>query len=137
MSRHTASANRHVPLRVALAFVAAALLAVVGFTASPPAHADTYVPISGAGSTWSQNAIDQWRRNVNQYGLRINYAGTGSSDGRNQFRNGTVDFGVSEIPYGLSDNGVVDSPPTRSFAYMPIVAGVRQSCTTSRSARTR
>jgi phosphate ABC transporter phosphate-binding protein len=87
------------------------------------AAAESYVPISGAGSTWSQNAIEQWRKNVNQYGLRVNYAGTGSSDGRNQFRNGTVDFAVSEIPYGLKDAGVVDSPPSRKYAYMPIVAG--------------
>ncbi len=88
-----------------------------------PAHAASYVPISGAGSTWSQNAIDQWRRNVNQYGMQVNYQGTGSSDGRNQFRNGTVDFGVSEIPYGVRDLGVYDPPPSRSYAYMPIVAG--------------
>lgn len=89
----------------------------------PAASAQEYVPISGAGSTWSQNALDQWRRNVNQYGMKVNYQGTGSSDGRNQFRNGTVDFAVSEIPYGLSDGGVVDSPPSRKHAYMPIVAG--------------
>ena len=88
------------------------------------AYAADYVPISGSGSTWSQNALDQWRRNVNQYGLQVNYQGTGSSDGRNQFRNGTVDFAVSEIPYGLTDGGVKDVPPqNRDFAYMPIVAG--------------
>ncbi|MFN4002446.1 phosphate ABC transporter substrate-binding protein PstS [Microcella sp.] len=85
--------------------------------------AATYVPISGAGSSWSANAIDQWRRNVQQFGMRVNYASTGSSDGRNQFRSGTVDFASSEIPYGLTDGGVVDTPPTRKFAYMPIVAG--------------
>ncbi|MBZ5734722.1 phosphate ABC transporter permease PstA [Nocardioides sp. TRM66260-LWL] len=90
---------------------------------APAKAADAFVPISGAGSTWSQNALDQWRRNVNQYGMQVNYQGTGSSDGRNQFRNGTVDFAVSEIPYGLKDGGVVDTPPTRGFAYMPIVAG--------------
>ena len=67
--------------------------------------------------------MDQWRRNVNQYGMRIDYQASGSSDGRNQFRNGTVDFAVSEIPYGLKDGNVVDPLPTRPFAYMPIVAG--------------
>src|SRR5439155_6127353 len=56
-------------------------------------------------------------------GMQINYSGTGSSDGRNQFRNGTVDFAVSEIPYGLTDGKVYDSPPDRGYAYMPIVAG--------------
>ena len=101
----------------------AGLLVAVAAGTGGVASAVSYVPISGAGSTWSQNAIDQWRKNVNQYGLVVNYAGTGSSDGRNQFRNGTVDFGVSEIPYGLKDSGVVDSPPARKYAYMPIVAG--------------
>jgi phosphate ABC transporter phosphate-binding protein len=67
--------------------------------------------------------MDQWRRNVNQYGMRIDYQASGSSDGRNQFRNGTVDFAVSEIPYGLKDGNVVDPLPSRPFAYMPIVAG--------------
>jgi phosphate ABC transporter phosphate-binding protein len=92
-------------------------------TSVQPASAADFVPISGAGSSWSANAIDQWRRNVEQYGMRVNYASTGSSDGRNQFRSGTVDFALSEIPYGLSDGGVIDEPPTRPFAYMPIVAG--------------
>ncbi|MFF3558885.1 phosphate ABC transporter substrate-binding protein PstS [Streptomyces sp. NPDC002574] len=104
-----------------------ALLAALLFTAVLPtpdtASAATYVPISGAGSTWSQNALDQWRANVKQYGMTVNYNGTGSSDGRNQYRNGTVDYGVSEIPYGIEDSGVIDPPPTRKYAYMPIVAG--------------
>ena len=117
MSTRAATRN----LRVAIVCI------IVGaFVAGPavgPASADSYVPISGAGSTWSQNAIDQWRKNVNQYGLRVNYAGNGSSDGRQQYRNGTVDFAVSEIPYGLRDGGVVDNPPDRKYAYMPIVAG--------------
>jgi len=87
------------------------------------ARGASYVPVSGAGSTWSSNAIDQWRRNVNQQGLTINFAANGSTDGRQQFRQGTVDFAVSEIPYGISDNGVPDPAPTRGFAYLPIVAG--------------
>jgi len=104
-----------------LLVLAALLVAMLPVAA--PALAVTYVPISGAGSTWSQNALDQWRKNVNQYGMTINYQGSGSSDGRNQFRNGTVDFAVSEIPFGLKDSGVVDNPPARKYAYMPIVAG--------------
>ncbi|MFJ3903013.1 phosphate ABC transporter substrate-binding protein PstS [Streptomyces sp. NPDC090025] len=101
----------------------AALVFGATLTGAEPAAAATYVPISGAGSTWSQNALDQWRANVKQYGMTVNYNGTGSSDGRNQFRNGTVDYAVSEIPYGIKDSGVVDSPPSRKYAYMPIVAG--------------
>jgi phosphate ABC transporter phosphate-binding protein len=109
--------------RALLRILAAATVAgSVGVTTTP-AFAANYVPISGSGSTWSQNAIDQWRRDVNQFGLQINYAGTGSSDGRNQFRSGTVDFAVSEIPYGITQGGNPDPLPQRPFAYMPIVAG--------------
>ncbi|MEU8619753.1 phosphate ABC transporter substrate-binding protein PstS [Streptomyces sp. NPDC048623] len=108
-------------LRRTLAALVTALALVV--PVAPPAAAESYVPVSGAGSTWSQNALDQWRANVKQYGMTVNYNGTGSSDGRNQFRNGTVDFAVSEIPYGINDSGVADPPPSRKFSYMPIVAG--------------
>ncbi|MFF0199606.1 phosphate ABC transporter substrate-binding protein PstS [Streptomyces sp. NPDC005017] len=111
--------STHVRTRAVTALVLLAAL----FLGALPAHAATYVPISGAGSTWSQNAIDQWRANVKQYGMNLTYNGTGSSDGRNQFRNGTVDYAVSEIPYGIKDSGVVDNPPARKYAYMPIVAG--------------
>jgi phosphate ABC transporter phosphate-binding protein len=108
---------------VLLRILAAATVAgSVGMTVAP-AFAANYVPISGSGSTWSQNAIDQWARDGKQLGFQINYAGTGSSDGRNQFRSGTVDFAVSEIPYGITQGGNPDPLPTRSFAYMPIVAG--------------
>ncbi|MFL6173338.1 MAG: phosphate ABC transporter permease PstA [Marmoricola sp.] len=109
--------------RAGMAVIVLGLVGAIALKPVGPASAANYVPISGAGSTWSQNALDQWRRNVNQYGMQINYQGTGSSDGRNQFRNGTVDFAVSEIPYGLRDAGVTDTPPARKYAYMPIVAG--------------
>ena len=107
-------------VRAALALLLTAIIVSGGSTA---ALAVDYVPISGAGSSWSANALDQWRRNVKQYGMSVNYASTGSVDGRNQFKGGTVDFGVSETPYGLTDNGVVDALPARPFVYIPIVAG--------------
>lgn len=111
--------------RIAATALVGLLPLVAGLLLAPSAaRAASFVPVSGAGSTWSENAIQQWAKNVNQYGLVINYSGQGSSDGRNQFKNGTVDFAVSEIPYGLTDTGVVDQPPnTRKYAYMPIVAG--------------
>ncbi len=108
----------------------AALLAVLTILAgmqallAPSASADSYVPISGSGSTWSSNALDQWRRNVaNNNGITVNFSANGSTSGRNEFSRGLVDFAVSEIPYGLTDGGQVDYPPQRKFGYMPIVAG--------------
>jgi len=107
----------------ALVGVVAVVLPMQALIASS-ASADSYVPISGSGSTWSQNALDQWRRNVNNlYGMTVNYSGNGSTQGRVDFKAGQVDFAVSEIPYGLSDSGVMDYPPQRAFGYMPIVAG--------------
>ncbi|MER7840854.1 phosphate ABC transporter substrate-binding protein PstS [Streptomyces sp. NPDC096040] len=98
-------------------------LTVIGLTQS--ASADSYTPIAGAGSTWAENAVDEWRRAVNQYGMRISYAGTGSSDGRRQFLSGTVDFAVSDIPFQTNptDGSAAERPASGSYAYMPIVAG--------------
>lgn len=107
----------------AKAAVALLLTGIIVTSGAAAAIAADYVPISGAGSSWSANAVDQWRRNVKQYGMSVNYASTGSVDGRNQFKGGTVDYAVSETPYGLKDNGVVDELPTRPFVYIPIVAG--------------
>ncbi|HEV2343755.1 MAG TPA: substrate-binding domain-containing protein [Actinocrinis sp.] len=102
--------------------VLATCVALAG-TAVSSASAVAAVPISGAGSTSAENAIITWSANAASLGLRVSYAGTGSSDGRNQFKNGTVDFAVSDLPYGLTDNGVTDTPPSRPFSYLPIVAG--------------
>ena len=106
---------------IVLALVAAAI--TVGLI--EPASADTYVPISGAGSTWSENALNQWISAVSQYGMRVNYAGTGSSDGRAQFRNGTVDFAASDIPFQAhpTDGSPPENVPSNSYAYMPVTAG--------------
>ena len=66
--------------RFAAATVVAALIALIPL---PAQAAESYVPISGSGSTWSQNALDQWRKNVaGNYGMTVNYSGTGSSAGR-------------------------------------------------------
>lgn len=90
-----------------------------------PATAAGYFPISGTGSTWSQNALDQWRSNVaKNYAMTINYTGAGSTSGRRDFIDGTVDFAISEIPFQAhpEDGSAAETPP-RGYAYMPIVAG--------------
>jgi phosphate transport system substrate-binding protein len=92
---------------------------------SQAAQAVVYTPISGTGSTWSQNALDQWRKNVAaNYGMTINYNGEGSSAGRRAFIARTVDFAVSEIPFQTrpEDLSTPEVPPV-GYAYMPIVAG--------------
>lgn len=108
--------------------IAALLTIVVGgmLVATPAAAADApYAPISGSGSTWSQNALDQWRRNVaTNYAMKVDYSGTGSSAGRTDFINQTVDFAISEIPFQAQpEDGSAPEQPNVKFAYMPIVAG--------------
>ncbi len=91
-----------------------------------PSVGTEYYPVSGVGSTWSANALQQWIRNVwNNYRWKIEYSDQGSSAGRQLFSqpNGGYDFAVSEIPYQLPNSDSTDPRPARQFAYMPIVAG--------------
>lgn len=101
----------------------AAAAGVLVLALAPPAGAAT-AKIDGAGSTWSSNALDQWRRDVAGQGLVVNYVGSGSSDGRAEFAAGQVDFAVSEIPFQTAPtDGSRPERPTRPYAYVPIVAG--------------
>jgi phosphate transport system substrate-binding protein len=111
--------------RSARALLAAAIVIGLVAIAAPAATAANYVPITGTGSTWSQNALDQWRKNVAaNYGMTVNYSGVGSSAGRRDFIAGTVDFAVSEIPFqSAPEDGSAPETPQVGYAYMPIVAG--------------
>lgn len=111
-----------------IALLFALVLLAIGASAGitqEAAHAAAWIPVTGRGSTWSQNALDQWRRNVaSNYGMTINYTGDGSSAGRRAFLDGTVDFAISEIPFqSAPEDGSASERPTTGFAYMPIVAG--------------
>lgn len=86
--------------------------------ASPAVDAQALPTINGAGSTWSQNALDQWRADVTRSGLKVNYQGVGSTAGRTLFAQGQLDFAVSEIPYQSGE-----AKPGFKFVYLPIVAG--------------
>ncbi|MGN6161640.1 MAG: substrate-binding domain-containing protein, partial [Marmoricola sp.] len=109
------------PLSVALA-VALLFLATIGFgVALPSALATTYTPISGEGSSWAANAIDDWRASVVNSGIKVNFAPTGSVAGLTGYANGSDDFAASEIPYGVK--GTSPGVPGRGFAYVPNVAG--------------
>lgn len=117
-------------LQRSLAVAAVCCVAVLVVSSGAPhqtarAAADSFVPVSGAGSTWSANALNQWIADVQQYGMRVNYAPTGSSDGRKQFLSGTVDFAASDIPFQShpDDGSAPEQPAPGSYAYMPITAG--------------
>ncbi|GAB7007080.1 hypothetical protein JCM18899A_45530 [Nocardioides sp. AN3] len=110
--------NRLVGLMTAAVVAAVACLGL----AAAPAMADAYTPITGEGSSWAANAIDDWRASVVNAGIKVNFAATGSVAGLTGFAQGNSDdFAASDIPYGVKDTS--PDPPGRAFAYIPDVAG--------------
>jgi phosphate transport system substrate-binding protein len=87
--------------------------------------APSYALITGSGSSWAANAINQWVADVDSKGMRVVYTSNGAAQGRKDYANKSTDFGVTDSPYRGTDptTGATDSPLGRSFAYLPIVAG--------------
>ena len=115
--------------KIALLTMVALVGGFVGLMGASPVRAAD--PVDGAGSTWSQIAVDQWRADVARQGLVVNYQGVGSTAGRVAYYQGQVDFAVSEIPfqsasYDRQGNLLADETQlaaSRPYAYLPIVAG--------------
>lgn len=101
----------------------AAVLAIPGPSAW--AATDAFVPISGSGSTWAQNALDQWRYDEAALDdLTVFYSGNGSTAGRRDFIDETVDFAVTDLPF--QEQPADGSPPEKpgsAYAYVPLLAG--------------
>ncbi|MEQ1786052.1 MAG: phosphate ABC transporter substrate-binding protein PstS [Acidimicrobiales bacterium] len=87
--------------------------------------AGSYQRISGEGSSWAAGAIDAMRVNVKQFGITVDYNPSGSSAGRKNFLNGTVDFAASDIPFQFKpeDGSAPENPARGSYAYIPVTAG--------------
>ena len=114
--------------RGGLAASAVLALAAALFGAATTSHVEaqaSYQRISGEGSSWAANAIDAMRVNVKQFGITVDYNPSGSSAGRKNFLNGTVDFAASDIPFVFNpeDGSAPENPAPGSYAYMPVVAG--------------
>lgn len=108
-----------------VAVAAAVVVAAVSLGPTPMASAATYDPIAGSGSTWAQNAVEGWRRDVAvSPGITVDYSGVGSTAGRRDFIDGSVDFAVSELPFQAEpEDGSAPEIPARGFEYMPLTAG--------------
>ena len=110
-------------------FLAVRLLVVIGLLLvvcpQPSATAFSFQRISGEGSSWAANAIDAMRVNVRQFGITVDYNPNGSTAGRNDFRNGTVDFAASDIPFQFTpeDGSAPEVITPGTYAYIPVVAG--------------
>jgi phosphate transport system substrate-binding protein len=111
--------------RLAVPALLVAAGSVLAGMASPAAAATSYQRISGEGSSWAANAIDAMRVNVKQFGITVDYNPSGSTAGRKNFLNGTVDFAASDIPFQFKpeDGSAPETPAAGSYAYMPVTAG--------------
>ena len=117
--------RRRRPSRVMALALAVGMLTVAMASDVRPGAAEDYQRISGEGSSWAANAIDAMRVNVAQFGIEVDYNSTGSTSGRKNFLNGTVDFAASDIPFQFKpeDGSQPENPAPGSYAYMPITAG--------------
>ena len=110
-----------------VAALAGGLVAVMSTLAlaAVPVGAASYVPVSGEGSSWSANAINQWIADVQPDGMRVNYTANGSTTGRQDYIKGLTDFAASDIPFQTNptDGSAPEAPQPGSYAYMPITAG--------------
>lgn len=112
------------PLRRFLVAVAVLLAAVVPSAAvvmGDAAPASAGVTVSGTGSSYAAIAINAWVSQVyTALGLNVNYQSSSSVIGLENFAQGLVDFGASEIGY---DAGQTQTPPPGDYQYLPSVAG--------------
>lgn len=88
-------------------------------TVTPVSAAGT---VEGAGSSFPQLEIEQWRSDVAKkpYSLKINYVSSGSTFGRQQYIQGSVDFGVSDIAFQPDETAQAAARP---YTYVTVSAG--------------
>ena len=102
--------------------VLGAIAVVVCALATSVAPVSAAGTVEGAGSSFPQLEIEQWRSDVAKkpYSLKINYVSSGSTFGRQQYIQGSVDFGVSDIAFQLDE---ISQAAARPYTYVTISAG--------------
>jgi ABC-type phosphate transport system substrate-binding protein len=115
--RIAVSCRRLVPLLLGM------LLGVLVFAA--PAGAAPPSQINGSGSSWAENAVNQWVSDVYAQGVQVTYNPDGDAQGRQDYANKTSDFAVTSDGYQGVDpvTGIDDTSDGRPYAYLPIAAG--------------
>jgi ABC-type phosphate transport system substrate-binding protein len=102
-----------------------ALLAVLMLIPTLDAGAAAHALIEGSGSSWAENAVNQWVADVAPEGIQVVYTPDGDAQGRQDYANKTSDFAVTADGYQGFDpvTGTTDSSEGRPYAYLPIAAG--------------
>ncbi|HZQ78346.1 MAG TPA: phosphate ABC transporter substrate-binding protein PstS [Acidimicrobiia bacterium] len=106
-------------------FKAAGALVGLLLLATPAAQAATHkdVTVTGAGSTFVLNMMEQWKADFNKStGVNIAYTGVGSGAGRTQLIAGTVDFAGSDVAAAPAEAQQLKDK-YGDFTYIPNIAG--------------
>jgi phosphate transport system substrate-binding protein len=79
--------------------------------------------LTGTGSTFVLPAMSDWAQRYNQLysGVKVNYQGTGSGNGKTQFLAKTVDFAGTDSP--LSDSDLQKAGGPDKALHIPVVQG--------------
>ena len=81
---------------------------------------DKGVTVSGGGSTFVSNFVDQCRADLKtELGVNVAYQGIGSGAGRSGFIAGTLDFGGSDVPFTSTELPTLKN----KFVYIAFAAG--------------
>jgi ABC-type phosphate transport system substrate-binding protein len=118
--------SRRAISRLAAPAVAVTVALVLGpLLATSPAGAASHALINGSGSSWAENAVNQWVADVNSEGIQVVYNPDGDAQGRQDFANKVSDFSVTSDGYQGFDpvTGVSDTSQGRPYAYLTIAAG--------------
>lgn len=78
------------------------------------------VQITGAGSTFVNPIMSRWSSQYEKLaGVQVNYQSIGSGGGIQQFKEGTIDFGATDVAVSAEE----EKQFTRPFVQFPVVAG--------------
>ncbi|MCS6829258.1 MAG: phosphate ABC transporter substrate-binding protein PstS [Armatimonadota bacterium] len=108
---------------VAGVLVATALAIVAGCApkkGTTTTGSETKVQITGAGSTFVNPIMSRWSSEYEKLtGVQVNYQSIGSGGGIQQFKEGTIDFGATDVAVTAEEQ----KDFTRQFVQFPVVAG--------------
>jgi ABC-type phosphate transport system substrate-binding protein len=115
-------ARRRTVMGATLLLLVTVLGPLAAVSTSAPAYANGPT-ITGAGSSYASVAIDQWVAEISSIdGDSVDYSDSSSVIGLNEFAQGQVTFGASEI--GYSTGQANEEPPAGyAYQYLPDVAG--------------
>ena len=112
-------------LRPTLLAVMVTVVVLSPLMTTQAAGAAAHALVNGSGSSWAENAVNQWVADVNSEGIQVVYNPDGDAQGRQDFANGVSDFSVTSDGYQGRDpvTGVSDTSDGRPYVYLPIAAG--------------